>query len=180
MLPGAVLLACAIGVAPSTMTAIVRVESGGNPLAIHVNKWAGAQPVAGSAEDAVAAAQRFIRMGYSVDLGWSQINSRNLTGLGYSVADAFDGCKNLAGGARILSAAYSEAIGRYGEGQRALMAALSAYNTGSLVRGFENGYVARYYIDAPVTVATAVKPIVAPAPFTTVVYERPGFEGALN
>jgi type IV secretion system protein VirB1 len=32
-----------------------------------------------------------------------------------------------------------------GEGQAALQAALSAYNTGDFARGFANGYVARYY-----------------------------------
>ena len=32
-----------------------------------------------------------------------------------------------------------------GDGQPALQAALSAYNTGDFYRGFANGYVARYY-----------------------------------
>ena len=45
----------------------------------------------------------------------------------------------------ILTADYAEAARRQGEGQPALRAALSAYNTGDFSRGFRNGYVARYY-----------------------------------
>ena len=45
----------------------------------------------------------------------------------------------------ILTADYAEAARSRGDGQPALQAALSAYNTGSFYRGFANGYVARYY-----------------------------------
>ncbi|HEX9497993.1 MAG TPA: hypothetical protein VF926_06345, partial [Mycobacterium sp.] len=44
-----------------------------------------------------------------------------------------------------LMADYAAAVRTRGEGQAALEAALSAYNTGDFHRGFENGYVARYY-----------------------------------
>jgi type IV secretion system protein VirB1 len=178
----AALLACAIGVAPTTMDAIVRIESGGNPLAVHVNKLAGPQPRAETVQDAVAVTQRYIALGYSVDMGWAQLNSRNLDMLGYSVADAFDGCKNLAAGAHVLSGFYAQAVSQFGEGQRALMAALSGYNTGSLVRGFENGYVARYTINAALPVEsarppaqTSMKPKTSLPRFETVAYDRPGY-----
>jgi len=54
-------------------------------------------------------------------------------------------CANLRAGNTILTQAYGRAVGRYGEGQEALKAALSAYNTGKFATGFTNGYVARYY-----------------------------------
>ena len=46
---------------------------------------------------------------------------------------------------RFCTADYAEAVHSRGEGQPALKAALSAYNTGDFYRGFANGYVARYY-----------------------------------
>jgi type IV secretion system protein VirB1 len=159
------LLACALNVAPVTMDAVVQVESGGRPLALHVNHLSGSQPQAVTLQEAVAMAERYMKAGYSVDLGLAQINSRNLASLGYSVADAFDPCKNLAGGAAILTADYGAAVARFGEGQIALQAALSAYNTGDFYRGAANGYVARYFsvpagaiLHAPQIIAVAVSP----------------------
>ena len=93
------LLACARNVAPTTLEAIVHVESNGNPIAINVNRLAGAQPRANTTQEAVAIARQFIAAGYNVDLGLMQINSRNLPTLGYTLEDAFDPCRNIAGGA---------------------------------------------------------------------------------
>ena len=173
----AALLACAVGVAPSTMDAIVAVESGGHSLAMHVNGWSGVQPHADTVQEAVATAQRFIATGYSVDLGLGQLNSRNLSRFGMSVADAFDDCKNLAASGAVLSGFYGQAVQRFGEGQDALKAALSGYNTGDLTRGFSNGYVGKYYISASVPVLVSTNKKVAPPvmPFTTVAYDRPGY-----
>jgi type IV secretion system protein VirB1 len=141
----AALLACAVNVAPATLEAVIRVESGGDPLALNVNRLAGPQPHPTTLPDAVRLAERYIRQGYSVDLGLMQVNSRNLAALGYSIAQVLDPCTNIQGGARILTADYAEAARSRGEGQAALQAALSAYNTGSFDQGFENGYVAKYY-----------------------------------
>lgn len=141
----AALLACAANVAPVTLEAIVRVESGGNPLAINVNHLAGPQPHPDTPAEAVATAQRYVALGYSVDLGLMQVNSRNLAALGLSMEQVLDPCTNLKAGAAILTASYADAVRSRGEGQGALQAALSAYNTGSLSRGFANGYVAKYY-----------------------------------
>ena len=52
--------------------------------------------------------------------------------------------RHLRGAAEILAANYVGAARRVGEGQAALLMALSAYTTGSYDRGFGNGYVARY------------------------------------
>lgn len=134
-----------MNVAPVTLEAVIRVESGGDPLSLNVNRLAGPQPRPATIAEAVTLAQRYIAQGYSVDLGLMQVNSRNLDALGYTIEQVLDPCTNIRGGAAILTADYAEAARSKGEGQGALQAALSAYNTGSFYRGFANGYVARYY-----------------------------------
>jgi type IV secretion system protein VirB1 len=136
---------CAPNVAPQTLAAIIQVESGGNPLALGVNGPGRQRPRPASVQQAAWVARYFIRQGYSVDLGLMQINSRNLPGLGYSIEQILDPCTNIHAGARILSRGYAGAARRYGPGQNALKAALSAYNTGNYEQGFRNGYVAKYY-----------------------------------
>ena len=74
----AALLACAANVAPVTLAAVIRVESTGNPLALHVNGLVGPQPHPTTVADAVNLAEHAIRLGYTVDLGLMQVNSRNL------------------------------------------------------------------------------------------------------
>jgi len=141
----AALLACAMSVHPVTLEAIVRVESSGNPVAVNVNGLqVGQQPHPATPAEAERVATAYIRRGYSVDLGLMQVNSRNLPALGYTVAQVLDPCTNIRAGGTILAADYAGATRIYGEGQRALQAALSAYNTGSYWRGMAT-YVARYY-----------------------------------
>lgn len=173
MMVGAALLACAVGVAPSTMAAVVQVESGGNPFAVHVNRWTGEQPRPRSLGAAVAVAETFIKAGYSVDLGLGQLNSAHLSEFGYNVLTALDGCRNLAASGMVLSSFYTQAVQQFGEGQRALQSALSGYNTGSLVKGFSNGYVARYYINAPLPAMVART--APPVRLDTIAYDRPGY-----
>ena len=184
----AALLACAANVAPVTLEAVMRVESGGNPLAINVNHLLGPQPHPVTLTDAVATAKSYVARGYNVDLGLMQVNSRNLAALGTTIEQVLDPCTNVKAGAAILTANYAEAVRSRGEGQGALQAALSAYNTGSFYRGFANGYVARYYgpggvpalaggVQQAVLTAAAVKhaaPPPPPNPYTadTQVYVR--------
>lgn len=132
-------------VAPQTIAAIIRVESGGNQFAVGVNCPSARRIHPKSASEAVARARYFISKGYSVDLGLMQINSRNLPALGLTVEQAFDAGTNIQAGARILSRGYRGAVKRFGPGQHALRAALSAYNTGNYDQGFKNGYVAKFF-----------------------------------
>lgn len=177
----AAILACAVHVAPTTMDAIVRVESGGDALALNVNHLAGPQPHAATVQEAAVIIRRYMAAGYTVDIGYSQLDSANLARLGYTVEDALDDCKNIAGGGAILSGFYGKAVQQFGEGQRALMAALSGYNTGDPQRGFANGYVGKYYINAtlppaplPARIAGALTwPAAAPVA-SIQVYVRPG------
>ena len=125
---------CAPGVSPSTMTAIVRVESGGNTFALRDNTIDHVYaPV--DYREAVAWANQLLAMGHNLDLWLAQVNSANLPKLGISVAQAFDPCTNLRAGATILAEDYANAASHFGPGQFALRRALGAYNSGSLYAG---------------------------------------------
>jgi type IV secretion system protein VirB1 len=175
--PEVALLACGSSVDPSTLRAIMRVESGSRAFAINVNGAPSQPPPAATAAAATASAQAWIAQGYSVDLGLMQVNSKNLQSLGFTVAQMFDPCTNIQAGASILTADYLAASSGRPNAQDALKAALSAYNTGNFERGFYNGYVAKYYGpgasfgDAPIITAAAYRPhhgapALPPNPFT--------------
>jgi type IV secretion system protein VirB1 len=140
------IIACAPNVAPSTIQEIIRVESEGKPFAVNVNRFTGRLPPVKTAQEAIALTYAAMRYGYTVDMGYMQINSANLKWLGYTVEDMFlDPCKNIAAGAKVLSEAYSKELPKHKNEQAALRAALSKYNTGNARDGFSNGYVRRYF-----------------------------------
>jgi type IV secretion system protein VirB1 len=143
------ILACAPNVAPSTIQAIIKVESAGNPLAININtkNGVGLRPTIKitTAQHAIAVTYAAMQLGHTVDLGYMQVNTANLKWLGYTVEDMFDPCKNITAGARVLEAAYAQMLPRHRNEQAALAAALSIYNTGNARNGFMNGYVGKYY-----------------------------------
>lgn len=133
--------ACAPVVDPKTLAAIVRTESGFNPLAIGINARVRLARQPQTKTEAIATAKQLISRGYNIDMGLGQINSANLPKLRLSIDDVFDPCKNLSASGMILQASYLKAK-QSGQGeQSALHSALSAYNTGSFQRGFHNGYV---------------------------------------
>ncbi|MBU8541730.1 lytic transglycosylase domain-containing protein [Falsiroseomonas tokyonensis] len=135
---------CAPGVAPETLAAIARAESGFNVLAINLNGAHGGTQSVGGREEAIALATELVVVrGRSVDLGLMQVNSTNLSRLGLTIADAFDPCRSLEAGARVLAEGYAAAARGEADPQRALRTALSRYNTGHPERGFANGYVGR-------------------------------------
>ena len=136
---------CGPAVHVETLAAVARTESGFNILAIGDNT-AGAAHAPATPAEAIATADALLARGHALDLGLMQINSANLVRLGMTVADAFDPCKSIAGGARVLADGYRPAPGE--DGQPALARALSRYNTGSPVRGLANGYVARVQASA--------------------------------
>jgi type IV secretion system protein VirB1 len=154
---------CAPNVSHVTMTAIINVESGGNAFALGVNGPIRNRPHPQNAQQAAVLARYYIGLGYSVDLGLMQINSSNLRGLGLSIEQVLEPCNNLRAGSRILSRGYAGASKHFGEGQAALKAALSAYNTGNYERGFKNGYVAKYYRGAGIRVVVTSPALVASA-----------------
>ncbi len=131
---------CAPNVAPSTMTAIVRVESGGDSLAIGDNTTRRSYFPHDRA-NAEALAGRLLGAGHSLDVGIAQIDSMNFAGFGLSLHTIFDPCINLSVGATILSDDYAFAAQRFGDGQLALRHAIGMYNTGRLNGGAP--YIAR-------------------------------------
>ena len=138
--------ACGPTVHVDTLAAVARTESSFNTLAVGDNSAGRSYSPAGP-QQAVVIATALLRQGHSIDLGLMQVNSKNLRGLGMSVAEAFDACKSLAAGARILVEGYrSPGVGV--DPQPAIMRALSHYNTGNPVRGFANGYVRRVQVSA--------------------------------
>lgn len=194
--------ACAPNVAPATLERIITVESAGQPLAVNANvKWVNVKDKDGNplmvvtadgttkperkkvtfkspieiktVQDAVTVAYMAIEAGHSVDLGYMQVNSRNLKALGYSVEDMFEPCKNLAAGARVLTAFYVAAQPKYKTEQTALKAALSAYNTGDFEKGFTNGYLARYGINGQATALVNVPAFNPYAEDTAVSFKQP-------
>ena len=153
---------CAPAVAPDTIASIAMAESGLNPFAIHDNTVQRTVQIDDPAAAIAVATDLIVGQRHSVDLGLMQVNSANLAALGLSIADAFDACRSVEAGGRVLSEAY----------QRALRGALSVYNTGDLQRGIANGYVShveRMALSVPpiargASVPSALPPLLSPKP----------------
>lgn len=123
------------------LNALIKTESGGDPFVVHDNN--GSIFRSRTATEAIATAEGLIRQGHSIDMGLSQINSRNLPKLGLSISQVFEPCANIKAASTIWSWGLKMAVDKYGEGQQATLAAVSVYNTGSLSAGFSNGYVGK-------------------------------------
>jgi type IV secretion system protein VirB1 len=134
---------CAPTVAPVVLEAIIRAESHFDPLALHINGKARLRYPPKSAAQAATWSSWLIVHGYSIDLGLMQVNSRNLAALNLTPEGAFDPCQNVRAGATILKAQYARARRAGSPDSKALLQAISAYNTGNFEGGFSNGYVAK-------------------------------------
>ncbi|AXQ50966.1 conjugal transfer protein (plasmid) [Stenotrophomonas rhizophila] len=133
-------LVCAPFVSSNTMLAVIQQESQGNPWAIGVNSGQSYRK-AKNYEDAVAESKRLIASGANIDMGLMQINSKTMVNLGLTVEQVFDPCTNTYAGGVVLTRNYVRASKTHNSDQAALLAALSAYNTGNFSKGFTNGYV---------------------------------------
>lgn len=133
-------MVCAPFVASNTMMAVLQHESKGNPWALGVNGEQKFQRPTDYAS-AVLEAKRLIAKGASIDMGLMQINSRTMVNLGLTVEQVYDPCSNVYAGGVVLTRNYVKASEQYGDSQSALLAALSAYNTGNFRSGLKNGYV---------------------------------------
>ena len=139
------LVACAPHIHPETGRRVIHIESRGNPWAIGINGPYRLSRQPNNQAEAVATARMLIERGFNVDMGLAMINVQNLPSLGLTVEQVFDPCSNLTAMEKILLPAYEAAVQKHGPGQRALMEALSVYNTGTGVRGLQNGYVTKIY-----------------------------------
>jgi type IV secretion system protein VirB1 len=140
----------------TTLRAIVRVESNGNPNAMQIDfptallrQWhlpAGTlrlerQPSTHrQALDWLAYFQRYTVF---VDLGLMQVSTAEAQRLGLSPESLLEPCTNLRVGWQILEEDYRREIKTYGAGQEALRHAISRCNTGDSQRGIDNGYLSR-------------------------------------
>lgn len=131
---------CAPFVGSHTIHSIIMTESQGNPYVIYDNTTKKSYTLS-SLDDAITTARIAVSEGHNVDLGLMQINSSNLSAYNIDIENIFDPCTNISTGALILKGGYMRAVRAYGSGRKALLSALSEYNTGSLKKGFRNGYV---------------------------------------
>jgi type IV secretion system protein VirB1 len=140
----------------TTLNAIIRVESGGNPNAMQIDfprallkQWhlpegtlrLKRQPA--TQREALEWLDYFEHYGISVDLGLMQVSTAEAQHRGLSAESLLEPCFNLRAGGQILDSAYQLEIKTYGPGQDALRHAISRYNTGDTQRGIDNGYLAR-------------------------------------
>lgn len=133
---------CAPSVDPRTMAAIVRVESGFNPLAIGVvNARLVRQPH--NLPEAIATARSLDKQGYRYSVGLAQIERRNITANGLPLETAFDPCTNLAMGAKILGHCFEGAQRQSNDQQLALRTAVSCYYNGQVRAPLAQSYVQR-------------------------------------
>lgn len=136
---------------------IIKVESNAQPFAINVNKVGSF--VLKSKQEATKIAKGFIKLGYSLDLGLMQFNSKNLKKEIYShfsVEDMFDECKNIRAGSDLFYRAYKSTNKSLSHKER-IDKALSIYNTGNVRHGFKNGYVAKFKAKKALDLAIAAK-----------------------
>jgi type IV secretion system protein VirB1 len=140
----------------STLSAVIRVESGGNPNAMQID-FPGAilkqwhlpegtlrlkhQPA--TQREALEWLGYFERRGIFVDVGLMQVSTMEAKRRGIPVESLIDPCFNLRAGWQILDCAYQLEMKTYGPGQEALQHAISRYNTGDTQRGIDKGYLAR-------------------------------------
>jgi len=137
----ALIAACGIVAQADLLAAIVRVESGGNPIALAVNGAVELVRAPRDLDDAAAMARWLAAHGYNFDAGLAQVNSANLARLGLDTSSVFEPCANLRAASRLLGECYKRALRRWDDAERAMTAALSCYNTGDFTRGVRNGYV---------------------------------------
>jgi len=130
---------------PAVIEQIIAVESNEREFAINVNSE---KPVLitqpENLEEAISSVEKYIAQGYTVDMGYMQINSQHLEKYDVTVGQVFDPCQNIYIGSDIFMRGYNATKAFYGDTPLALETALSAYNTGTFHRGFQNGYTTRY------------------------------------
>ena len=122
---------CAPMVAPSTMAAIVQVESGGRPLAMWNNSTR-SMVIPGSRAQAIRYLRHAMAAGQRVDVGLAQVDTGNFAAFGLTPRTAVNACANLRAGSEILRMDWQQALASGYRGQQALYHAFEAYNSGRL------------------------------------------------
>lgn len=129
----------------SIVKMIVQEESSKNPYAVNVNKDGKSfiSFIPKTKNEAITIAQSYINAGFSVDVGYMQLNSDNFKQLNTTLENALEPCKNIYLSSTIFYNFYKDTSKKDSSITR-VQKSLSAYNTGSYELGFKNGYVAKY------------------------------------
>ena len=122
---------CAPGVRPSTVEAIIRVESGGEKYALNDNT-SGRRYFPATASSAVTLLTKLVDQGHQVDAGLMQIDTENFAKYGLTPSTVFNVCTNIKTGAAIFRDGYVRAKNAGFSGQPAVFHAFEAYNSGRL------------------------------------------------
>jgi len=142
------MMTCAPLIHPTTLRALIAVESGGNPFAVSINypqalKSAGIDPPVvvqpRSARVALDLTRELMARGFSTSVGLAQINIENVMGRDHRLSDLFDPCINLSLAQRVLvdcAAHQPEGIAPSARLRRTLL----CYNAGEGVTGVHNHY----------------------------------------
>ena len=149
---------CAPEVPAILMRALVRAESAWQPLAIGIDGGRRAVVQPKTLEEAVATATRLSTQGLGFSVGLAQIHATNVRLYGLSWVDAFDPCRNLAVGQKILWNFYHRASASGYAGRAILWAALRGYNSGNVDRAISDDYASRvfaYMSSSPLAMAPA-------------------------
>ncbi|VWB25256.1 lytic transglycosylase, catalytic [Burkholderia aenigmatica] len=184
---------CAPQIAPATMAAIVRTESGFNPYAIGVVHGRLRRQPSNLAE-AVATVRALEVGGWNFSVGLAQVNRANWLAYGLTAENAFEPCRNLAAGAAILHRCFTAAVtsGKFyaatdyqADVQAALRASLSCYASGNFTTGYQTGYVQRVVESAAVQASSnSSVPAIAPIPIvpigSAVPIRAPRYEPAVH
>lgn len=160
---------CAQQIAPITMEALVRTESGFNPYAIGVvHGRLLRQP--SNVVEAIATTRALEDDGWNFSVGLAQVNRANWLLFGLTEQNAFEPCRNVAVGAAILQRCFASARRAQADTQVALRASLSCYASGDFSTGYRTGYVQRVVNNAqqPVPTSPTAVPAIAPIPLVPV------------
>ncbi len=143
----AVLIAtCAPLVHPTTMRALIAVESAGNPYAVSLNRptrWTslGVELPRFDPPQSAAQAQGLVATlraaGFTTSVGLAQINVDNLGTWNLPLQALLDPCTNL----RLAQQVLLDCQRAFGKGTSGLPALLSCFNSGNTTTGIANGYV---------------------------------------
>lgn len=125
---------CGADVNPYTTAAIMRIESGFNPLAIN-NNTLGRSYFPATRPEAETMASDFLAKGNELAVGFMQVHTQWLSRLGLKVSQLFEPCTNIRVGTYILKTNYEECQMRGLTGQKAMDCALTAYWSGRYVPG---------------------------------------------
>lgn len=158
----ALVMMCAPQIDPTTLLAVIAVESAANPYAVSINsperlKGQGIEvpPLSRqprSAEEALALIAALHARGLQVSVGLAQVNEIHLPALSRELgvtelAALLESCANLKAAAWVLQGCWTQVGAEPGdfETNGRIHRALSCFNTGHARRGLANGYVWRVF-----------------------------------